>query len=338
MSVGLDIGSRSIKIVQLVKDGNVINLGASGIIGYQGIIPQASKEDKELMPLAETIKKLHKEAQISSTEVNFSLPESLVFSRNIKFPLLNDQEIASAVKWEAEQYIPIPISEAVIQHQIIERKENNASVGVKVLLVAAPRQLIEKYLKVIQLARLTAVGIETELLALVRALAPVDKVCLILDFGATSTDVAIAKNGNLVFSRSVPTAGEALTRTLAQGLNMNLVQAEEYKKTYGLSGTQLEGKIGNILEPVIKLIADEIKKTVNFYQTEEQGEAPTSLIVSGGTSGMPQLISQLSGLLGMEVVLGNPFSRINMTAETKKTLQNYAPFYSVAVGLALRDL
>jgi type IV pilus assembly protein PilM len=338
MSVGLDIGSQSIKMIELTRDGNVVNLGASGIISYRGVVPEAAKDEKELLPLAEAIKKLRHEAQITATEVNLSLSESQVFTRNIKFPLLNDQEIASAVKWEAEQYIPIPVNEAVIQHQIIERKETAVPPEVKVLLVAVPRELVEKYLKVVQLANLTVVGVETELLALTRSLAPLDKVALVLDFGATSTDIAIAKNGVLVFSRSVPTAGEALTRALAAGLGITPLQAEEYKKTYGLSGSQLEGKIGRILEPVIKLIAEEIKKAIQFYQTEEQGEAPTNIIVSGGTSGMPELITSLSQLLGLEVVLGNPFLKINVAAEVRKNLQNFAPLYSVAVGLALRDL
>ncbi|MFH1863441.1 MAG: type IV pilus assembly protein PilM [bacterium] len=337
MSVGLDIGSQSVKIAEIKKDGNSLRLGASGIIGYGGISPDLSKDAKELVGLSDTIKKLHKETKISSKAVYISLPEPLVFTRTIKFPMLTDQEIASAVKWESEQYIPIPISEAIIQYQVIERRENASPPEVRVLLVAVQKEIVEKYVKLLQMAGLNVLGVETELLALVRALAPIDKSAVILDLGSRSTDIAISNKGKLTFSRSILTAGDALTRTLAKTLGINLQQAEQYKKAYGLSQAQLEGKVKNVLDPVVKLIADEIKKAIQFYQSEEKGEIPGSVIVSGGTSGMPDLISSLSEMLGMEIVMGNPFAKISIDASTAKNLQSYAPLYSIAVGLALKD-
>ncbi len=84
-------------------------------------------------------------------------------------------------------------------------------------------------------------------------------------------------------------------------------------------------------------LVDEIKKAISFYQTEEKGEAPSAVIVSGGTSGMPQMISSLTELLGTEVLIGNPFSKIRTDPETLKKLAPYAPLYTVAVGLAMRE-
>lgn len=334
MSVGLDIGSQTIKIVELEKEGKGFKLLASGVIGYQGILPQNAKDDKELTPLSDVIRKLHKEARIRGKEVTIALPESLVFTRTIKFPPLTDQEVASAVKWEAEQYVPIPINEAIIEHQIIERSQG-ISPGVTVLLVACPRVLVEKYIKLISGAGLTVVGAETEVLALSRALAPEVGTFLLLDFGAQSTDIAITKNGMVNFSRSIPTAGDAFTRALSQGLGIEYQQAEAYKKTYGLS-SELEGKVKASLGPTFNSVAEEIKKAIQFYQTEEKGEAPKSIIVSGGSSVMPEAISSLSNLLGIEVVVGNPFAKISISAEASKTLANFASLYSIAVGLSLR--
>jgi type IV pilus assembly protein PilM len=334
MSVGIDIGSKTIKIVELEKEGKAFKLAASGAVGYQGVSPSESKDDKELTPLSDVIRKLHKEAHIRGKEVAVALPESLVFTRTIKFPLLTDQEVVSAVKWEAEQYIPIPSSEAIIEHQIIERSEGSPG-GVMVLLVASPRTLVEKYIKLLQGAGLTTVGIETEVLALSRSLAPETGTVLLLDFGASSTDIAIVKDGMVRFSRSIPTAGEAFTRALSQSLGIEYQQAEAYKKTYGLS-SDLEGKVKASLAPVFSLVGGEIKNAIHFYQTEEKGEAPNSVIVSGGTSGMPEAISTLSNLLGIEVVVGNPFAKVSVDAQTTKSLANYSPLYSVAVGLALR--
>lgn len=335
--VGLDIGSKTIKTVELQKNGASFSLAASGIVGYSGN-PVARMEDpKEISAVAQVIKKLHSEAGVSGRDVVISVPEPQVFTRTIKFPLLTDAEIASAVKWEAEQYIPIPVNEAIIQHTIIARNEKATPPEVLVLLVAAPRVLVEKYTKVVSLAGLNPIAVETELLATSRALAPPDKVVLIVDFGAGSTNIAVTKAGLLSFSRSIPIAGDAFTRAVSQGLGVNAVQGEEYKKTYGFESNQLEGKVKRALDPVLRLVVDEIKKAISYYQTEEKGDAPSAVIIAGGTSGMPQIITDLSSLLGMEVLVGNPFSKIQVDTETAKRLAPYAPLYAVSVGLAMRE-
>ncbi|OGM18456.1 hypothetical protein A2686_02520 [Candidatus Woesebacteria bacterium RIFCSPHIGHO2_01_FULL_38_10] len=337
MGVGLDIGSKTVKIVELSQGKNEFILKASGIAGHKGRPPEQTQTEKELTPLAETIRKLYKEVRISSKEVSIALPESQVFIRTVKFPLLTDSEIASAIKWEAEQYIPIPISEAIVQHQIIERKEDITSSQTTVLLIAVSKQIVEKYVKVVEMAGLNLIVVETELMSMVRSLAPSDQTVLILDFGAKSTDIAIAKEGRLVFSRSVLTAGEAFTRAIAQGLGIEEIRAEEYKKAYGLSESLLEGKVKEALQPTVRLVSDEIKKAIHFYQSEERGSTPSSLILAGGTAGMPEIASVLTKFLNIEVVIGNPFSKVKCDPQVVKSLSDYASYYSVAVGLAMRE-
>lgn len=335
--VGLDIGSKTIKVVDIEKDASGYTLNASGLVGFGGNSIDKMVDEKEMLALSQIIRKLHAEAGVKGRDVVISIPEPLVFTRTIRFPMLTDAEIASAVKWESEQYIPIPVSEAIIQHTILARNDTSTPPEVIVLLVAAPRTVVEKFTKVVSMAGLNPVAVETELIALTRVLAPVDKTVLLVDIGASSTDIAVAKNGLLSFSRSIPIAGEAFTRAVTQGLGMTVIQAEEYKKTYGLDATQLEGKIKGTLEPVLRLIADEIKKAVNFYQSEEKGDTPSAVILTGGTTGMPQMMTFLSSLLGMEVLIGNPFSKIKVDPETAQKLAPYAPLYSEAVGLAMRE-
>ncbi len=337
MSVGLDVGSKTIKIVELSKEGDSWKLLASGIAGFNGQRPANANDEKELTEIAAAVKKLYSEAGVSGKEVSIALPEAQVFTRTVKFPLLTDQEIESAIKWEAEQYIPIPLNEAIIQHQIFERREQASPPEVIVLLVASPRALVEKYVKVVQLAGLNPVGVETELLSMSRSLAPAKGVAMLVDFGAGSTDIAITKDGKLAFSRSIPTAGEAFTRAVSQTLGVAYQQAEEYKKAYGLTEGQLEGKIRGALNPVFGMVSDEIKKAIHYYQTEEKGDVPGSVIIAGGTAGMPQVISSLSKLLGMEVVIGNPFANIIVDPDVAKSIIPYAPLYSIAVGLAKRE-
>lgn len=335
--VGLDIGTKTIKIVELTKEGNSFSLSASGIVGFSGNSVEKIVDEKEMSSFAQIIKKLHKETGATGSDVILSIPEQGAFTRTVTFPLLTDAEIASAVKWELEQYIPIPAAEAISQHIILERNEKVSPPYVLVLLVAAPRVLVEKYTKLVQMAGLNPVAVETELIALTRALAPIDKTVLLMDVGANSTDIAIARNSLLSFSRSIPLAGEAFTRAVSQGLGVNVTQAEEYKKTYGFAANQLEGKVKGALDPVLRLIVDEVKKAISFYETEQKNEPPTSIQISGGTSGMPQIITGLTDLLGIEVSVANPFARVKIDPETAKKLAPYAPLYSVAVGLAMRE-
>ncbi len=337
MTVGLDIGSKTIKMVELSQEAGVFRLKSSGIVGYKGTSPDMANDEKELVNIAEVIKKLHKEAKVSSRDIAIALPEPMVFTRTINFPFLTDQEITSAVKWEAEQYIPIPINEAIVQHQILERREDVTPAKVEVLLVAAPKTLVEKYSRLVEMAGLRLAVVETELMALVRSLAPMDQTTLLVDFGARSTDIAIARKGLLYFSRSIPTAGEAFTRAIAQGLGVDEIQAEEYKRAYGLSGQQLEGKIKKALDPIFKLVSEEIKKAMHFYQSEEKGELPSSIILSGGSAAMPEAASSLTKLLGIEVIVGNPFTKVEVAPEAVQALSGFAPLYSISVGLAMRN-
>ncbi len=338
MSVGIDIGSKSIKVVELTdKDSDKPVLKAAGIVGVTDANVEHLQNDSEFANLAGIIKKLFRDAKVSSKQVSVSLPESLVFTRSLKLPLLTDSEIASAVKWQAEDIIPIPIKETIFQHVVLERNENSQPPEVLVLVVAAPRTLVEKYVKLLSLAGLTVTGVETELIASVRALAPVGQTVLLLNLGSKSTDIAIARNAKLVFSRTIPTGGDALTRAVAQSLGVAVPQAEEYKRTYGLSLSQLEGKVGTAISPVFKIIIEEIKKAVHFYQTDEKGEIPNLVILSGGGAGLPEITSTLTRSISTEAVIANPFSKIVVDPQFGQKLLPYAPLYAVAVGLALRE-
>lgn len=337
MSVGIDIGSKSVKIVELSRRGDKWKLQSSGIIGHNLKTPDQTTEDKELLPLAKVIRKLYKEAGIKSREVVLSIPEPHVFTRTIKFPLLTEQEVASAVKWEAEQYIPIPIKEAVVQHQIVERIEDATPPQVLVLLIAASKNLVEKYARVLEMSGLKPVAMETELMAAIRSMAPKDQTVLIIDFGGRSTDIAVAKNGLLMFSKSINMGGDALTRAVTQFLGVSEQQAEEYKKVYGLSDTQLEGKIKEAMERAFGMVVDEIKKGIRFYQNEERQMPVQSTILTGGASIMPDIAPVLTERLGLEVIVGNPFSNIEVDPTAVKSLSGFAPLYSIAVGLAMRS-
>lgn len=332
--LGLDIGSRSVKAVELVQSGQGWRLNTAGVVGFTQ--PVQLSTDQGMSQVADVIKKLITDIKVSAKETIIAIPESQAFTRLIKLPPLTDQEVASAIKWEAEQYIPIPVSEAVVQHAIVGRQQpgQQGKGGVDVLLVAAPKKLVENYLSVVQAAGLKGVAVETDMLALSRSVAPAQGVALIVDFGATSTDIGIVHNSQLFFSRSIPTAGEAFTRAVGQSLGVDATRAEEYKRAYGLSQDQLEGKIRTAINPVFKIVADEMKKAMHYYQTELQGTAPSIAVLTGGTTGLPDVVTELTNILGIEVTIGDPFQTISVDPAKLKSLVGYGPLYAIAVGVA----
>lgn len=334
--LGIDIGSKSIKVIELLGSSGSWQLKSSGAVGFRGVSPDKATTDNDYAAIADVLKKIIAQVGVSSKDVNISLPEALAFTRVIRFPFLSDEEVASAVKWEAEQYIPIPVNEAVVQYTILERNQEKSFVSV--LLVAAPKVVVEKYVKVVKMAGLTPVSAETELTALSRSLSPAKGISLLLDLGSSATDMSIVSDSNTVFTRSIPVAGEAFTRAVSQSLGIDAIQAEEYKKTYGLEANQLEGKVRNALDPIFRVIIDEIKKAVHFYQTDGNGGmAPTSIIITGGASIMPGIVPFLTENLNIETVIGNPFGKVNIDPETLKQLAPYMSIYGTAVGLAMRE-
>ncbi|OGY07838.1 MAG: hypothetical protein A2782_01705 [Candidatus Blackburnbacteria bacterium RIFCSPHIGHO2_01_FULL_43_15b] len=337
MSVlGLDIGAKSIKVAQLEKRGDLFSLLAAGVTVTPGG-GLDSENEKDLNLVAEAVKKLLSDAKVTTQNANVVLPENKVITRFVRLPYLTDQEVDSAISWQAEPYIPIPLSEANISYQILRRVDpaGGKPGSVEVLLVAAAKSLIQKYMKVAQIVGLNPLNMETELLALQRSVAPQQQTVALMDFGSSSTSVGIVRNGHLALSYTVATGGDALTRVVAQTFNMDFAQAEQYKRTYGLDTDQVEGKVAQALKPIFAGIVDEIKKAIQYYKTEIGDSNPVAaLVLAGGSSGLPGITSFLTESLGVEVLIGDPFSRITKDQPLDKSFLAYAPMYGVAIGAA----
>ena len=335
MSVGVDIGSRTIKVVELSKAGNGFELKGSGVVGYSGVLVDSAKEEKELIPLSDLIRKLFTEAKISSRSVNISIPDRFAFVKVVNFPPLTDQEIEAALRWQLDQYIPIPLEEAVVQNKILERN-NNVPGGVKVLVVAARISYVEKYVALAEMAGLKVLAVENESLSLARVFGFSSDFVGIVNFGSTSVDITVAKNGNLYLSRSISGGGESLTRAIVQDLRIEAPQAEEYKKAYGILSDKLEGKLFRAMEAPLRYILDELKKTIQYFESEENQKVK-QIIICGGGAAMPGLLPYLTKEFQQEVLFGDSFYNVNLNDELKAVVSDYSHLYGVAVGLAERS-
>jgi len=332
---GLDIGSYNIKLVQLKKNKDKYQL-----ISF-GSAPSTSKglfsdAESDLAELAEIIKKLHRETKVKTKNVVTALPQNQVFARTITLPALSEAEIESALQWEAEQYIPIPLSEAILSHEIVGRYKEDSQEKIDLLLAAAPKSLVEKIVNVLKMADLNPLSIEMEITSLARSLASEGQSVLLMDFGAKATDIAIVENGAIILVHSIATGGEALTRAVSLELGLDTSQSEAYKKSYGVDPEKLEGKIKSALTPVLNTIVNEIKKVTHLYQ--EKGKNIQRVVISGGGAGLPEINTLLAKELGLEVEVGDPFSRIVEDGLLGKIPPQERALYAVALGLAMKEL
>lgn len=337
-SFGLDIGTTTLKMVSLSpgKDGYILDASIIAPIPERGMASDSPLDEEEM---ARAIKKALSESGINSKFVNVSLPESQVYTKVIEMPVLSDKELSSAIYWEAEQYIPIPLSNITFVWSVLKRPQKaNAQEKMEVLMVGAPTALVNKYKKIINMAGLVISSMETQILSAIRALilGPDFPPTLIIDIGEVSTTLAIVKDGIMVFTYSTPTGGGAISRAIAGSFGLSEQEAEEYKKTYGFADRVFGGKIGQVSSPILMTILAEVKKAISFYQEKYKDQPIKQILLSGGTSKLPGINVFFANNCGIETVAATPWKRLASQQIPKQILDN-GPQYVVAAGLAMKD-
>lgn len=341
VTVGLDIGFSSIKMVALAREEKAFKLISLGSIPVPmpGIISDA---DTDLEAVGTAIKKLLAAAKIEVREVVAALPESKVFTRVIdELPYLTDNELSSAIRYAAEEFIPMSLADVNLNWQILFRSENrNKDAKTVVLVIASPKNVVTKYMRVLGMASVRPKALETETIAVTRSLVgnnPFSPSTLIVQLGATTTDFATVSKGLIWLTRSISTGGSALTRTLAQHFNFEISQAEEYKKVYGLLEDQLEGRVFEALKPIADIIVGESKRVIQAFEAKYPQDPIKRVVLSGGGAKMPGLVIYFANSLGLEVQEADPWYAILKDKGLASKLSADAPSYAVAVGLALRE-
>lgn len=337
--IGLEVGSSSVKIVQLAPlEGGKFRLVALGQV-------ESAKLENEVewnAARTQLIKRLVSDAHVSSKQAAISLPESQVYTRVIRLPYLEEPELSQAISWQAEQYVPIPLTDVVLKHQVLSLPEQGvAGSKMSVLLLAAPNVTIATYLSLVSGAGLEAVAIETEMLAIIRALTPPTgqfPQSLIIHIGAETTTFSIYHEGVFVLTQSIGTGGLAMTRSISTELGLDMVQAEQYKRTYGLDETKLDGKVASAIKSVADFILNESKRVLASYESQNGSEPVRRVVLSGGGSILSGIVSAFANVLPFEVALADPFLSVAVSSDQRLAIGETGPSFCVAVGLAMKQL
>lgn len=334
-SVGIDIGSSSIKVVEVGKNGREMQVLHAGItvIPSRMLLSESALDQEEL---ARTLKKMLADCDIKTKDANISLMESQLFTRIIEMPQLSEKELQQALRWEAEQYIPLPLDEVNMDYAILEKEKNSKKM--QVMIVAAPLRLLDKYVKLFKLANIYAPVFENESLSLFRLFKDPILNILIVDIGETATGLTIFNKEVFFMSRTISIGSMLFSKALSTELNIPLVQAEEYKRTYGLESAQPEGKVAQTIYPIVENILVDIQQSLSYFKEKHLDEVLSRIVLTGGGAQLPHLASYIQEKTLIETVIGNPWQ--NFIVE-KKVADLYAkdlPSFSVATGLAIRDL
>ncbi len=335
--VGIDFGTHSVKAVELrnilTSKPVLENFGSQPT--PKGVINSDDVDDQR--KLSDVLKKLYDSSNIKNKKVVMALPEFSVFTRFLEFPGFKPEEIEKAVTYEAKQYIPMPLDEVHMNYVIIGfNEEKNAP---RVLLVAAPLKVIKIYQNVAENAGLEALAIETESVAMGRAMFRSSKKgnLVMLDFGANSTDMSIMTEGSLVFSQSIAIGSDSFTQAIVNKFSFEYSRAEEYKRNYGLVQNVLEGKIYDVLAPIAESIMVEVRRGLEFYKNKTLSAVPNEILLNGDGSLLPGLPEYVTKSLGINSGVANPWQNIEIPSKFTDLVSKSGSSFSVAIGLALKD-
>lgn len=347
--LGVDLGSSSLKIVQLRKEKNRIVLETYGEIatGPYADLPVGKNAHLLDAKVREMMRDLMKEAGAKAEEIVVSLPLRSSFVKVISLPIISEEELAEAMPFEARKHIPVPTNEVVLNWLVLPQGEFSKSEDegfVKerkmqdVLLVAIHRDTIEKYQNIFQATRLSVKAFEIEIFSYARALLSKElHPSLLIDLGAQSTRFVIVDYGVIRMAHTLDRGSLELTDALSRSLGIEFERAERLKHDTGLSSRPEHKEIRSVIEPILDNIFSEGARVISEYY-KRYGRSVTKAYLLGGGSLLSGLQDFAVTRFGIEVRPADPFSKVEYPAFLKETLKNIGPTFATATGAALRAL
>jgi type IV pilus assembly protein PilM len=336
--VGLDIGSSAVKAIELKPSGKSYKVTGFGTEP----LPPDSIVDGAIIDgaaVADAIRRLFDGRGIKTKDVAASLSGNAVIVKKISLPIMSDAELAESIYWEAEQYIPFDIQDVNLDYQILDRGDAAAGKGtMDVLLVAAKKEKIADYTGVIAQAGRSAVVVDVDAFALQNAyevnygIDP-NAVVVLLNAGASATNINILQGDQSVFTRDISMGGNAYTEALQRELNLPFDVADALKRGQPVA----DGVTYDDARPVLRAVMLEIQKTFDFFKATAASDKIDRIMLSGGASRAEGFTEMLTERFEAPVESFDPFKKVTFDSKRFKTeSSDIAPTVAVAVGLALR--
>ncbi len=343
--LGLDIGTGFVKVAQVRHHGNQPVLTHLGLVELPTeIVEDGYIVDKERM--AETIRQCVIASRADAKAVVIGLGGRNVFSREIVMPAMPQAELAEAIKWNLEEYVPYPIDSFYYDFTVIGPSDDG--IKLQILLVAAPHDVVDPLIAAVTAAGLQLVAIETEVLALFRTLRGQKKSrsnrdnCLILDIGAQLSQISIFQQGAPMFTRIIPLGGLQFTQVIMRTRNLDFDEADQlkFKRTGLLQPVDYCGEqsvVHQELELLINEMTREMRRTIDYYITQNNRAVIDQIFLAGGGANFENVLPHVNNQLDMTIELHNPLAFIAVSSAFEpRFLQAVGPQMAIAIGLALR--
>jgi len=340
--VGLDIGSSSVKAVELKAVGKGFKVVAFAIEP----VPPDSIVDGAIIDgaaVADAIRRVFENKAFRTKEVAASLSGNAVIVKKINLPVMTAAELAESIYWEAEQYIPFDIQDVNLDYQILDAGTGAESTGtMDVLLVAAKKEKIADYTGVISQAGRVPVIVDVDAFALQNAyevnygLDP-EAVVVLLNAGASAININILTGDQSLFTRDVSIGGNAYTEAVQKELNLPFDSAEQMKRGQPVDGVSAE-EVAAVLHAMTENVLLEIQKTFDFFKATASSDRIDRIVLSGGASRVDGFVAALQERFNTSVEVFDPFKKIAFDAARLgiTDAEGLIPTAAVAVGLALR--
>ena len=340
--IGIDIGSSSIKMVQLKEAKGSYHLASLGL----AVLPSDAIVDNAIMDssaIVDSVKGLLDSQKIKTKNVATSVSGHSVIIRKIQLPVMTEEEMEASIQWEAEQYIPFEISEVNLDFKILGPDANDASL-MNVILVAAKKDFVNDYVALFKECGLNPQVMDIDCFAVenvyeVNYGTSEDEVVALIDMGASSMNVNILRGGMSVFTRDIQVGGSAYNEEIQKRLGLNNEDAETVKLG-GEAGDVSSEALAEVMEDATENLTQEVQRSIDFFSATSADEKVQKVFITGGVAKVPAVKTSLENRLGVEVEVLDPWRQIifNEKDFDSEYLQAMGPVYSVAAGLAMRRM
>ena len=334
----LDIGTNSIRLVQLSGDSR--RGWSLERYAYVPIDSKVVNDSNEIgrRKMGETILGAMEQAGIRTRNIAIGMAPKKTYTAIIEVPNRPEKELHKTVKYELDQYIPMPMDEAKADYVLLGASPNDPQKA-DVLISSTAITYAEQLMEMVESLGLNVIAQEPEQIAMARALNPVGATDarMIIDLGERSTDLVVMFNGYPRLVRSIPGGLEILVKTVSTSLSVREDQARQFILKFGLAQDKLDGQVFKALDSTLENFASELTKSVRFFQTKYLNIKVGGIVLSGFAGMIPFIAEYIEAKTGVSTIQGNPWQLVRVTPEQQKALQNVASEFSVAIGLAERS-
>lgn len=343
--IGLDIGSSSIKLVQ-VKSGrksySLQNFGieplpTGAIVGGAIANPDA---------VAEAIRNLAKRIHLRGKDVALAVSGNSVIIRRLVIPAMEGAALGEQMEWEVKQNIPFARDEVIVDWEVLVPRTPDGQM--EVVLVAAKREIVEQYVEAVRAAGLNPAIVDAEAFAMQNAVETVtglggDDIVAVINVGAHFSTIVLVQSGQPVFHRNLSAGGDTFTEAIRHRLAVGLDGAEAYKVGGGASSAGADvvpQEVHRVLAQVSEQVSSEFQRTIDFYLGDAAGASLGRVFLTGGSALVPQLPKAIQDRARVPVAIFDPFASIAVDARRfdVEYLRMNAPVATVAFGLSLRSV